>query len=232
MTRCAWERQLLSWQTLKIKQGSHGGHGEHREKTEENSWDRLQVDLSLWEGPRNAWERLGTPTFKLACSKESSHGDHEGHKEERYLGELTPGLCFLCALCVLCAKHLCFFEKTCRTKVRRSQPALPQNLLSCYNNHIFLRSFLNWAIGLLALRGCRFITSSRSSYNRRNCSTSGFFHPDWETTSSIQHRRSVGYEAKNSVTDVIMRHHRLFDPFFRPQLYDTTRPWRFFRHGS
>jgi len=51
-------------------------------------------------------ERLGTPTFKLACSKESSHGDHEGHKEERYLGELTPGLCFLCALCVLCAKHL------------------------------------------------------------------------------------------------------------------------------
>ena len=141
--RNAWERQLLSWQTLKMKQGSHGGHGEHREKTEENSWDRLQVDLSLWEGPRNAWERLGTPTFKLACSKESSHGDHEGHKEERYLGELTPGLCFLCALCVLCAKHLCFFEKTCRTKVRRSQPALPQNLLSCYNNHIFLRSFLN-----------------------------------------------------------------------------------------
>ena len=98
-----WERQLLSWQTLKIKQGSHGGHGEHREKTEENSRGRLSVGLSLWEGPRNAWERLGTPTFKLACSKESSHGDHEGHKEERYLGELTPGLCFLCALYVLCA---------------------------------------------------------------------------------------------------------------------------------
>jgi len=122
-------------------------------------------------------ERLGTPTFKLACSKESSHGDHEGHKEERYLGELTPGLCFLCALCVLCAKHLCFFEKTCRTKVRRFQPALSQNCLLCYNNRIFLRSFPNRAIGLLALRGCRFITSSRSSYNRRNYSTSGFFRP-------------------------------------------------------
>ena len=85
-----------------------------------------------------------------------------------------PAGCLTLTYCSLCETPL-FFLKICRTKVRRSRPALPQNCLLCYNNHISLRSFSNPAFGSLALRGCRFITSSRSSYNRRNCSTSGFF---------------------------------------------------------
>lgn len=85
-----------------------------------------------------------------------------------------PAGCLTLTYCSLCETPL-FFLKICRTKVRRSRPALPQNCLLCYNNHISLRSFSNPAFGSLALRGCRFITSSRSSYNRRNCSMSGFF---------------------------------------------------------
>ena len=87
-----WERQLLSWQTLKIKQGSHGGHGEHREKTEENSWDRLQVDLSLWEGPRNAWERqlLSWQTLKI---KQGSHGGHGGTRKTEENSRPTSSRC-------------------------------------------------------------------------------------------------------------------------------------------